>query len=610
MVIAEKPSLLTRYETMRRKEYERLTGLLDALGRVDGLSEEQMDQARDALFHADHPYLITLMGAFNTGKSSLINALMGERVLDVGATPTTSKVAILRHGPALQRSQAGDVETVFFPHPLLERVSLVDTPGLESIFKKHDEVTRKFLHRADIVWMVMLATQAASATNIEYLQSLRAYGKRIIVIINQIDLLDESELPTLRSFVEEQCRLNLGTIPDVWMVSSRLAMDAQKNGMGEARDAELWRKSGFDNIEKFINNALSDAERVRQKLETPLQISRNVLTQALSEVRRQQDALAEHRRSAGNVRGQIDASVREQEATVQAALTEIDTVFTEAIRRGRESIADVFQLSKALPLTLGGITELLGLSRVFRRLGAQTPAANAFAAHKVDEPLTQLNGMAERLAPRLEGRDVKDVDDLVLYTRSEIARLPGSLQNKLVGKLEVPPTYDRTLIRGVRDDLNKVIESARTTEFAKIDSAVRNTIVVLAIYELIALIGGILLLVLASSGGIEGGAVLILFLVVLFLLFAGLAFVPLRGLLMQNAYAQRMRVHKQQFQDALKRGADQQVAFGKQMRQDAVAPFMRLVDAQVSQVDTLKKELDAHETGITALEKELGNLRL
>src|SRR5512140_976710 len=178
-LIVDKPSLLARYEALRRKEFDSLTSLLDTLGKIDGLPADQMNQARDALFHADHPFLIALIGAFNTGKSSLINALIGKSILDVGAIPTTTKIAILRHGPSIQRSQSGDVATIFYPAPLLEQVSLVDTPGLASVVKTHGEVTRRVLHRADLVLMVMMATQAMSASDVEYLRSLRAYGKRV-----------------------------------------------------------------------------------------------------------------------------------------------------------------------------------------------------------------------------------------------------------------------------------------------------------------------------------------------------------------------------------------------------------------------------------------------
>jgi small GTP-binding protein len=603
-VIAEKPSLLTRYESLRRKEFERLTSLLDTLGKIDGLPDDQMDQARDALFHADHPFLIVLVGAFNTGKSTIINALIGQPVLEVGATPTTTKIAIVRHGPAVQRSQAGDVETLFYPVGLLEQVSLVDTPGLESVFKAHDERTRRFLHRADIVLLVMMATQAMSASNVEYLQSLRSYGKRVIVVINQIDTLEPEERETLKAFVADRSKVSLGFVPEIWMLSARQAMEAQQS---QPRNEELWQASGFARVEQFIREALNDAARVRQKLETPLQIARNVTTVASALVRDQQNALADYRRSSQNVKNQIDAGLREQQATVRQTIAELDETFAEATRRGREAIRDMFELSRAGALALGGVTELLGLARIIRRFGAKTPAYTAFQTRKVNEPLDQIPAIIDRLGPRLEGRDVKDVDDLIGYTRRELEQLPAGLQQKIIGKLVAPTTYDRAILRSARDGLMAKLDEARSIEFQRIDQAVRNTLLVLGAYEVILLIGAVIA-ALAASGSQNGAWALLL---VAFIVpgLGGLLLIPVRGALMERAYAQRLIAIKTELEQAVERAAQQQVAFGAQMRNDAVAPFTRLVETQISQIDQLKVELEGHQQALVALEKELGELR-
>lgn len=600
-----KPSLLTRYETLRRKEFETLTGLVDALGKVDGLPAEQMDQARDALFHADHPYLIVLMGAFNTGKSSIINALIGEPVLGVGPTPTTDRIVILRQGPSVQRIASGDTDTIFHPSPLLERVSLVDTPGLDSVFKGHDETTNKFLHRADIVLLVMLATQAMSQSNVEYLQSLRAYGKRIIIVVNQIDVLDSDERATLKDFVAQQAKTQLSSTPEVWMVSAKLALEANQK---HPRDAALWDASGFAQIESFITSALGDAARVRQKLETPLQIVRNVSSVALAQVREKQNALTGYRKSAQNVRAQMEQAGREQGNTVTQTMAEIDSAFAETITRGQAAIRDMFQLSRAFGLVAGGLLELTGLARFSRRFGVRTPAKVAFEARHVNEPLDQLPRVIDSLGPRLEGRDVKDVDDLIAYTRREIEALPGSLQGKMVGKLQPPLSYDRSILPAARPELISILDKAKSIEFARIDKAVQNTVIVLAFYE-IAVIVVALVFGIAFGGSTNGGAWILLVLAVIALLLIGLGFVPVRGLLMSNAYAARLDVIKEEFLVAFRRATDQQIAFGARMRQDAVTPFLRLVESQTSQVDAVKSELERYGQTLTGLEKELAALK-
>ncbi|MBZ0289470.1 MAG: dynamin family protein, partial [Anaerolineae bacterium] len=244
--------LVADYEAIRRREYELITDLLDVLPKVDNLPEERVAQVRDALFHADHPYLMVLVGPYNSGKSSLINALLGKPdLLHVGVVPTTDRVSILRWGEEAQTLAAGgEVDTVFYPSPLLKKVSLVDTPGLESVFQKHEEITRKFLHRADVVLLVMLATQAMTAGNLEYLQRLREYGKKVIIVINQADLLSPEEQAAVRQYVADQSKALMGFEPEIWMVSAKQGLEAQADGVLE--EAE-WAASGLPNIVNYVD---------------------------------------------------------------------------------------------------------------------------------------------------------------------------------------------------------------------------------------------------------------------------------------------------------------------------------------------------------------------
>ena len=78
---------------------------------------------------------------------------------------------------------------------------------------------------------------------------------------------------------------------------------------------------------------------------------------------------------------------------------------------------------------------------------------------------------------------------------------------------------------------------------------------------------------------------------------------------MAQAYGRRMLGIEAELEKSIDRIAQEQIEAGVRLRSDAVAPFMRLVESQISQVDELKSELEGHELGLVALEKELGGLR-
>lgn len=592
--------LLRHYDDIRRQEHEEITAFLETLGRVDSLPESDMEQVRDALFHTNHPFLMVMIGPFGSGKSSLINALLGEPILEVGPVPTTDHIVILRHGADVQRSRSGDIETVFHPSPLLDNLSLVDTPGLESVFRTHDEVTQRFLHRADVVVLVMIATQVLTAGNLEYLQQLKVYGKRVIVVVNQVDVLEDDERDQVREFVLEQSRLHLGVEPLIWLVSARRALAAQQE---TPRDEIAWDESGFADIEEYITQTLADTERFRQKLETPIQICLNVSKSALTLVQQQQATLDDHRKTTENITLQIEQARREQQQTVADTLRTLNQQWDEAMERGVQAIGDLFQFSRGIALFFGGLGEMIGLGRFFRRFRGRTRTESAFDQHKVQDALAQIPATVEKLGPQLEGRDLQDLDDLVEYTRQAVGGLPPSLSAKLIGKIQTPLRYDRKFLREVRGPLDDILRDAERFEAKRLDNALRNTLVLLGMWETLT----ICLVLVATATGFSNasanvGNFLVTFAVGIVAILIGLAFVPLRGWLLRKSFERRLSQHRDQYIETLRRATDSLVAHGVQLRRDATAPFTRLIESQAKLLEEIRTDLDTHLQALTRIQ--------
>ncbi|MBK8028681.1 MAG: dynamin family protein [Chloroflexi bacterium] len=611
--------LAAEYDTLRRREHELITDLLDIVPKIDGLGEERVSQMRDALFHADHPYLIVLMGPYNAGKSSIINALLGTTdLLPVGPTPTTDRITILRYGEQASRTRSGDVDTVFYPSPLLQKVSFVDTPGLESIFREHEEITRRFLHRSDTVLLVMMATQAMTQHNLDYIRTLKEYGKQVILILNQVDLLTPEERETVRQYVTDQARTELGKNPEVWLMSSREAIDA-RHADGTV-DEEKWAASGIKQIENYVDTQLSDVPRLRQKLQTPLNIAQNVHGAALNAVRGGQSALDQYQSIAQNVEQQLTVFRRESDKVVTQTTDEVKAKFEDASKRGAEAIHEQFQFSRALGSMFRGLAELVGLSSIARSTSGGSYTRAAFERHKVFEPIAELPIIADKLPPRLEGKDLQDTDDLVKYAKKEIDALPALIKSKVIGTVQTPTRYDRTAMQGMRNELQTLEDEARIVETEKIERALRNSLLYLAAYEIIMLVFAIFIWQANPFGttGNGGSTELIVIIVILGLMLLGLAFLPLRGRQLANEYVKRMQVLAGKYSDILTRAANKQIDYGMNLRRDAIAPLTRLIDAQteihtgqLQRLQTAGEQLVKIEGDLTALGKPglLGILR-
>jgi tetratricopeptide (TPR) repeat protein/GTPase SAR1 family protein len=202
----------------------------------------------------DRPLLIAVMGEFNAGKSSLVNALAGDVIAPVGVTPTTATINVLRFGPRGGRvsyhdgttrelgaatvgpflAGLGDREAatvrqveVFAPLEALRRVEIVDTPGLNSLRPEHEKVARDFLVDADALIWVFAAGQAAKATEREALRLAHAAGKRVLGVINKIDRAEPDELTAIVRHVETTLGdLVEGVIP----LSAQAALAARQQG--------------------------------------------------------------------------------------------------------------------------------------------------------------------------------------------------------------------------------------------------------------------------------------------------------------------------------------------------------------------------------------------
>jgi tetratricopeptide (TPR) repeat protein/GTP-binding protein EngB required for normal cell division len=186
------------------------------------------DVARAAA-NLDQPLLVTVMGEFSSGKSSFVNAFIGADVAPTGITPTTATINVVRYGRerggrivgadgsptelgwdalmarlrALTPAEAKAIDRVeiLVPLPQLEKINIVDTPGLNSIQPEHEATARAFIARADAVVWVFTANQGGKASERKALQSIRDEGKRVLGVLNKADQLSQAEIDEVTQFI-------------------------------------------------------------------------------------------------------------------------------------------------------------------------------------------------------------------------------------------------------------------------------------------------------------------------------------------------------------------------------------------------------------------------
>lgn len=256
-----------RVQDLLSREHLLLTNLLSFLEH-HGAPPEAVDYARMAVRSLDESFLLVVVGEFNAGKSSFVNALLQNNVLPEGVTPTTDRIYMLVHG-----EEAGQLEPTSDPfvsrmtHPLpsLEGVALVDTPGTNAIIQQHQALTEGFLPRADLVLFLTSTDRPFTESERQFLSLAARWGRSVIMVVNKADLLETPEqAQQVKEFVEKGARGVLGMNPPVFLIS--------------AREEQRGTDPGFTALRQMLRARLSEAERARLKLSSPLSTASEILT--------------------------------------------------------------------------------------------------------------------------------------------------------------------------------------------------------------------------------------------------------------------------------------------------------------------------------------------
>lgn len=177
--------------------------------------EELIDKLQDG--HCS----LAFCGHFSAGKSSLINALCGAKLLPSGPVPTSANLVSIENGEPLAtvylKTPSGggeaakdiafedvwsygingeEVERIRIRYPVkrLSRLQLLDTPGVDSTDERHKAATEAALHLADAVFYVTDYNHVLSEFNFDFMKKLQDWGKPLYLLVNQVDKHDEREL--------------------------------------------------------------------------------------------------------------------------------------------------------------------------------------------------------------------------------------------------------------------------------------------------------------------------------------------------------------------------------------------------------------------------------
>ena len=263
----------------------------DVLGRLDAHARELHDidaMAKIAAISAERvrPVRLAIVGEFNAGKSTFINALMGADIAPTGVLPTTATLHHLRYAPdpiarillkpAAQDTKGaqaplerlvpvGDLRAtlksmdattvrrveIMLPIASLTRVEILDTPGFNAPDVRHAEVARTAFEEADACAWLLDAGQAFKQTERTVLEEARRARLPVQILVNKADRLGKADLPKVMQLVEDALvEIGLTSWSPPVAFSARLAL------AGKLGDATALAASGWEKVDLLLQSQI------------------------------------------------------------------------------------------------------------------------------------------------------------------------------------------------------------------------------------------------------------------------------------------------------------------------------------------------------------------
>jgi small GTP-binding protein len=592
-LLARKGILSKREQELRVREQELLERLATALQRFGSdVAADDLRRFHEAREQLAGLFLLVVAGEFNSGKSSFINALLGERVLPEGVTPTTDRINILRHGSQVTE-QLREAYVLERTHPadVLREINIVDTPGTNAIIRRHEELTRDFVPRSDLVLFVTSADRPFTESERSFLEQIRQWGKKIVFIVNKIDILSSpEEREEVTRYVGEHAGGLLGETPEIFAVSSRHAVEARGGGRADGRSGgrsaetaeELWQLSGFGEVEDYLLNTLDQQERVRLKLLNPLNVGLRLASKYKDATFERLKLLAQDVEALQNIDQQLALFHQEMLRDFESRLARLDLLLGDMERRGMRFFEETIRIGR-----IKSLMDSEGVKRAFEReVIGETPRQMEEEVGRVIDWIVERNlklwqdisGYIERrqLTRHREGM-IGDVGPSFSYNRQALLDSIGRVAREVVG------SYNREAES--RTIANEIQGAFATTALAQAGAIGLGTIVVTLVTGAAADVTGILLATALAIGGFY--------------------VLPRKRRQAQQDFQGRINQLKTQLKDALTRQVHLELEHSTGRINEAIAPYRRFVQSQQQQLNEARGELVATEDALLRLRADV-----
>jgi small GTP-binding protein len=550
-------------ESLLSQERGALRELQEALVRA-GAADEDLAALEESIRQLDRLFLLVVVGEFNSGKSTFINALLGRPLLEEGVTPTTSRIYSIGFGEEVRREMGTDgIEEIGAPVEILRQIQIVDTPGTNALEREHEALTQRFVPRADLVLFVTSVDRPFTESERSFIESIREWGKKIVLVLNKIDFLEtDDDLREIEDFIRRSSERILGFVPEVFPISARQALKAKE----ASDDPSLNAGSRFSDLEAFLSRTLDEKERVRLKLLNPLGVGERLVEGSLTRQESRLGLLKDDFEALEEIALQLDLYRKDMQSEFRFRLADVDNELYAFEQRGRDFFDETFRLARAL--------DLLNKERVKaefeRKVIAETP-------HRIE-------GKTEEIIDWLVEAELRQWQTVSRHLSERRKKHPDRLLGP-IGDFD----YSRdqllgTVGRAAEETIQSFDQRAEATRLAdSVRTAVAGTVLV----EAGAIGLGTVFSILATSQLADFTGLL----AASTLAIVGFFILPARRRKAKNELTDKILALRRRLMDILTTEFDREVERSVHRIEEAVGPYTRFVRAEREKLEGLRGAL-------------------
>lgn len=567
-----------QYQDFLQQEKSLLWNIHNCLLKT-GPREADLAHLQETIEQLDELFLLVIVGEFNSGKSAFINALLGEKILMEGPTPTTDLINILKYGDEHSSRVIENLRVTRYPLDFLKTVNIVDTPGTNSIVREHDELTVNFIPKADFIVFVISVDRALTDSEREFLELISIKWKRkVIFLLNKIDTKDKADTQEVLEYLRQEVTKILEIDPHIFPVSVTHAFQGKTTP-----DTELLQKSRFLKVEEYIWAALTETERIRLKLVNPLHAVHPICQVAETELQEKLAVIEEDIQRLRHIEKQLAYTQDDLKENYSRFILRIKNVLLDLRNRAYDFVDDFLQIRNVFDITSKEKTEHLFHEKVVKDSNQQ-----------IEDVLTEA-------ADWMVKKSMRVWDETLEYYKQQLNR--DRHREKIIGEIGGQFAYDRNTIyqNVIRESREKIKAFDFQEESRRILKAFQNAMIHFAATEVGAIgVGAVLILIfealLFDITGILASGVLVT---------AGFFILPRKRKQAKEAFDSRIQELITELDTSISQQFDAYMLEKFEQLNETLSPFDRFCRSEHDELEAARTELQKLTQRLSSLQQEI-----